>query len=669
MDVSGFGALDRNVQQAVRNGLYRALESAFTECGIRWDDEWDGTYHEDRGDGLFVLVPATVPNARVVSALPHVLVGELRRQNAVLPPGGAIRLRAAITSGEVLNDGNGVMGDGLVLAFRLLDCAALRDELRRRPGELALIVSDRFYRDVIDNDPACDPLSYRRVDVAVKEVRDTAWITRPDHPPAVAAPKRSWFARPVLRRLRWSLPALVVLLAAPVSCDALLATPVPTPPCPDPVQLNVLTSAEKADVVGALAVDFEDASRSFEDAGGCKQADVHVAVGPSERSVAALGRGWPDGDVAALSPEPHVWLPDTSWEVAETRQVLAAGGRDDVVLVDRGPVAHSPLVLGVTPDRARERVFQWHDLAAFRPLGPVDAADSGAGLAAAAALAHAALGVTALGGPTLGGPDVVRRLREAALRTARDPVDPCPAAGVAVLGSEKAVRDLTCLKPLYPAGGTLDLDHPFVEVRRTDRPNARREAVAGAFHAFLVDGPAQAVLRQAGFRDRGWVVAPHDDIRPKPPPELALTVDAAGVRAAWEAARALTRVVVAVDGTDRAAVFADRLTALVGEHGDVRRMTYAPADLPRVVERAVGEHGADHTVVVVVGGTPPAATTQPAVSAAQVTVLGVGFTDRPCTAADQLGAFQASYRGGCYTEPDVDRAVDRVAEGLWGAHG
>ncbi|NUT93239.1 MAG: solute-binding protein, partial [Saccharothrix sp.] len=519
VDVSGFGARGRTEQEAVRRGLYEALIRAFAECGIPWTDDWDGTYHEDRGDGLFVLVPHDVPNGRVVGSLPHVLAGQLRRHNKAAADDAVIRLRAAITSGEVSNDGNGVMGDGLVLAFRLLESSALREDLRRRPGELALIVSDRFYRDVVRDDPVCDPDSYREVAVDVKEVHGKAWISRPDHP----KPERRELPRP-----RWSIVALVGLLAVTAACDALAARAPAVVPCPEPVQVNVLSSAEKADVVRSLAADFTDAYR---DPTGCKRARVHVTSRASAASVAAIGGGWPDKELAANGPEPHVWLPDVRWELEEAQRLLRDGG-GGIELVDRDTVAHSPLVLGVAPNRAPgDESFQWRDLAAFR-LAAVDPGASGAGLAAAVAVVRAELGAIALDDPTS-----ARRLREAALRMSPGPV--CPDATGAVLASEKAVgRDeLRCLVPLYPQEGTFDLDHPFVEVRRGNRPpNERREAAVTAFRAHLLADAGQGSFRRAGFRGADWTPGLHEGVRPGKPQLLKPAVEPAAVRAAWRAA-------------------------------------------------------------------------------------------------------------------------------------
>jgi hypothetical protein len=62
VDIEGFGdphRTNRN-QVAVRDGLYKAMRAAFHHAGIPWAD--DG--HEDRGDGIFVLVSADVPKLR-----------------------------------------------------------------------------------------------------------------------------------------------------------------------------------------------------------------------------------------------------------------------------------------------------------------------------------------------------------------------------------------------------------------------------------------------------------------------------------------------------------------------------------------------------------------------------------------------------------------------------
>jgi hypothetical protein len=61
VDVEGFGDEKRASWQqvAVRDGLYQAMEKAFDHAGI----PWAGCDHEDRGDGVFVLVPRKCPKS------------------------------------------------------------------------------------------------------------------------------------------------------------------------------------------------------------------------------------------------------------------------------------------------------------------------------------------------------------------------------------------------------------------------------------------------------------------------------------------------------------------------------------------------------------------------------------------------------------------------------
>ena len=68
VDVEGFGDERRANwhQVAVRDGLYRAMQKAFDQAGIPWAD----CDHEDRGDGVFVLVPPDVPKELLAESLP-----------------------------------------------------------------------------------------------------------------------------------------------------------------------------------------------------------------------------------------------------------------------------------------------------------------------------------------------------------------------------------------------------------------------------------------------------------------------------------------------------------------------------------------------------------------------------------------------------------------------
>jgi hypothetical protein len=224
VDVEGFGDRDRTNrnQMVVRDGLYKAMRDAFHHAGIPWADD----SHEDRGDGLFILVPADVPKGLFVESLPSALVMALRAHNASHPHEERIRLRVALHAGEVHYDEHGVTAASINLAFRLLEARGLKEALAASPGVLAVIASSWFYEEVVRHSTA-NTNAYRRLWVTVKETSATGWICLPDHlaPAGESTPKRAPttaavpFAPPV-RALR---TAYTTALAKPITlADAAL---------------------------------------------------------------------------------------------------------------------------------------------------------------------------------------------------------------------------------------------------------------------------------------------------------------------------------------------------------------------------------------------------------------------------------------------------------------
>ncbi|WP_053720015.1 substrate-binding domain-containing protein [Saccharothrix sp. NRRL B-16348] len=653
VDVSAFGGRLRVPQEEIRRGLYAALEAAFDDSGL----DWAASRHEDRGDGVLVLVPPDVPKSRVVDGLPHALLGELRRYNATRNEDARIRLRMAITAGEVQHDEHGVVGDEVTLAFRLLDSRPLRDALARSTALFALIVSDRFYADVVRPDPALAPDSFRPVDVEVKEVHGRAWLHVPNGVPAINP-------RPPRHRRKRGKPRLApVLLVAPLlfvgATNAAGSAPPAVPPCPPPVQLNVLVSAEKEEIVRSLALELENDSGRHNEL-GCKEFNALVFGGKSGKAAAeALGRGWQPGDLTEVGAEPHVWLPDTTAEVRAVEAALLE--RADVRLHRRQGVAISPVVLGASEELARQIAtpdgdFRWRDVT--RPAA-VDTS-SGAGLAAATALAHGELG-----GLYLESLDVPRKLHELTSRTTTD--EPC-VGDVALIGSEQAVADTDGCRVLYPEGGALVLDHPFVEVERPARPNQRRLLIVNRFLEFLLSPYAQEEFKRAGFRDVAWNVGPQrgSGVRPDRPRTLAVAPDARAVREAWEAASRPRVIAVAGDGSSDANLFGSRVAGLAGPRD---RVIVLP--LTGGVVQAGVEAGANVVVLVSAAQAPAVAK---AVSG-PVQVVAVGFTEGACAASTPLYEAAHDHGGQCVeivtangsgaTQRQQD-ALDAVARAAWG---
>ncbi|RSN61373.1 SARP family transcriptional regulator [Amycolatopsis sp. WAC 04182] len=182
LDVEGFGSAERRrnpVQEAVRDGLYQVLRWALNAANISWED----CYHEDRGDGVLVLIAPQVPKAPFVESLPQMLIKALLQYNeSAARPEERIRLRMALHAGEIKHDTQGVTGPSIIRAFRLIEAPALKTSLAQSPGVLAFIVSDWFFEEVVQNSSIDDPSRYQPVTVKVKETNTRAWICLPDHP-------------------------------------------------------------------------------------------------------------------------------------------------------------------------------------------------------------------------------------------------------------------------------------------------------------------------------------------------------------------------------------------------------------------------------------------------------------------------------------------------------
>ena len=165
-------------QVTVRGAVHRSLRAAFARSGIRWNK----CHREDRGDGVLVLVPPEVPKNLLVARVPHELAATLAAHNGAHDPKTRIRLRMVVHAGEIVKDAHGVAGTALNVAFRLLEAEPLKRALRGSAGMLAVIASQWFYEEVIRNDPASAPASYRPARISEKETQVTAWICLPDDP-------------------------------------------------------------------------------------------------------------------------------------------------------------------------------------------------------------------------------------------------------------------------------------------------------------------------------------------------------------------------------------------------------------------------------------------------------------------------------------------------------
>jgi class 3 adenylate cyclase len=171
VDIAAFGRWRDPAQIQARQVVRDAVRTGLRAAGVRWSD----LAVQDRGDGMMVLVPATVSKLDLLDpAIPR-LVAVLRRHNDTVPPGLRIRVRLGLHAGEVHRDPDGWVGSELNTACRLTDSAPVRERL----GDHAvLVVSEVIHQGVVRHGyRRVDPAAYNYVEVALKELRTRAWVT------------------------------------------------------------------------------------------------------------------------------------------------------------------------------------------------------------------------------------------------------------------------------------------------------------------------------------------------------------------------------------------------------------------------------------------------------------------------------------------------------------
>jgi tetratricopeptide (TPR) repeat protein len=138
---------------------------------------WAECYHEDRGDGVVIVVPPTIATARVVDPLLALLAAKLRAHNRHASDVVRIQLRAVLHVGPVGRDAEGLTGQSLIHAARILDAPVIKERLAAARADLVFAASAYVYENVIRHGPGqVDPATFQRVEDQVKESHITAWI-------------------------------------------------------------------------------------------------------------------------------------------------------------------------------------------------------------------------------------------------------------------------------------------------------------------------------------------------------------------------------------------------------------------------------------------------------------------------------------------------------------
>ena len=174
-DVAGFSDPVRNDsdRDVVRAAMYGILRSAFEASGV----PWAACYREDRGDGAVIVVPPTISTLRVVDPLAAELADRLRQYNRRASEVVRIQLRVALHVGPVGKDAEGLTGQAVISAARIVDAPVIKARLAAEQADLVFAVSDYVYDHVVRNcDGRVDPAAFEHMECQVKELHVSAWV-------------------------------------------------------------------------------------------------------------------------------------------------------------------------------------------------------------------------------------------------------------------------------------------------------------------------------------------------------------------------------------------------------------------------------------------------------------------------------------------------------------
>jgi hypothetical protein len=170
-DVVDFGARTRtdNDRLLIREALFKMTQKAM--------QGFPEAQSEDRGDGFLTVVPPNASTTRVLDQLLKELPAAIELHNSTQGESARFKLRLAMNVGPVVSHMDGVSGEAIIVAARLVEAPDFKEALAGSTAGLGVIASPFVYETVVrhGSDPR-EVASYSQVSVEVKETETTAWM-------------------------------------------------------------------------------------------------------------------------------------------------------------------------------------------------------------------------------------------------------------------------------------------------------------------------------------------------------------------------------------------------------------------------------------------------------------------------------------------------------------
>ncbi|MES9542511.1 MULTISPECIES: hypothetical protein [unclassified Actinomadura] len=169
-DMKGSASRNDMGRRWARQEMYAWLEQALGSA-------WTACVHLDRGDGVLMLWPLSVPDP----VPPKVIVSGLLRLSSTAPTGPhPPRLRVAVNIGQAFQDEYGFVGAGVDETFRLNEARVLRAALAQADGPVAYLLSETVHKTVVGYGyEDLDPAAFHPTVVREKESTLRAWLHVP----------------------------------------------------------------------------------------------------------------------------------------------------------------------------------------------------------------------------------------------------------------------------------------------------------------------------------------------------------------------------------------------------------------------------------------------------------------------------------------------------------
>jgi hypothetical protein len=181
LDIEGFSKRTDPVQKSLRAAMYGVLQEALARSGLPASE----IAREDRGDGVLMIMPASLPPVTLAGTFIRALDDDLAQKAAIFGPDHAMRFRVALHQGLAAPDERGWAGDAVNTACRLVDAEPLREVLTAATGaRMVFAVSEEIHHAVIRHGHrAIDPAAYLPMRFATKHGDTiTGWATVPGYP-------------------------------------------------------------------------------------------------------------------------------------------------------------------------------------------------------------------------------------------------------------------------------------------------------------------------------------------------------------------------------------------------------------------------------------------------------------------------------------------------------